>query len=210
MPVLQWTRIGLTSRRRYRDIWLREQRDKVRLDGQAVTVLHRSAIKSVITAMNLDSIGDETWGTGMKDAEGFQPGTFPWVVSLWVSELRRTYDLIKTYPGHESLWYHLRFVYYGLRWLDCEMDSGSQAAACHGGDVSLDEDRDELFDPLTILDGFSAILSARQNNRETQMVTSSLDEASDKQQECAHSYMTWVLRLDMDPDVDAKAGPTQS
>jgi hypothetical protein len=191
-------------------MWLREQRDKVRLDGQAVTVLHRSAIKSVITAMNLDSIGDETWATGMKDAEGPQPGTFPWVVSLWISELRRTYDLIKTYPGHESLWYHLRFVYYGLRWLDCEMDSSSQAVACHGGDVSLDEDRDELFDPLTTLDEFDAILSARQNNRETQMDTSSLDEASDKQQEYAHNYMTWVRHLDMDPNVDVRAGRTQS
>ncbi|KAG0030011.1 Protein prenyltransferase alpha subunit repeat-containing protein 1 [Podila clonocystis] len=47
-------------------------------------------------------------------------GSYAWVVRLWAAELERIRQLIESYPGHESLWYHLRFVYYGLRWLDSE------------------------------------------------------------------------------------------
>jgi protein prenyltransferase alpha subunit repeat containing protein 1 len=39
------------------------------------------------------------------------------IVSLWHKEIQFTKDLILRYPGHESLWYHLRFLSFGWIWL---------------------------------------------------------------------------------------------
>lgn len=39
------------------------------------------------------------------------------IVSLWYKEIQFTKDLILRYPGHESLWYHLRFLSFGWIWL---------------------------------------------------------------------------------------------
>jgi len=39
------------------------------------------------------------------------------IVFLWYEEIQFTKDLILRYPGHESLWYHLRFLSFGWIWL---------------------------------------------------------------------------------------------
>ncbi|CAG8517133.1 196_t:CDS:2 [Paraglomus brasilianum] len=40
------------------------------------------------------------------------------IIQLWRDEVLFTRDLILTYPGHETLWYHLRFVSFACRWYD--------------------------------------------------------------------------------------------
>ncbi|CAG8527904.1 15232_t:CDS:2 [Funneliformis caledonium] len=39
------------------------------------------------------------------------------IVLLWYREIQFTKDLILRYPGHESPWYHLRFLSFGWNWL---------------------------------------------------------------------------------------------
>ncbi|CAG8682107.1 14047_t:CDS:2 [Cetraspora pellucida] len=39
------------------------------------------------------------------------------IVLLWFNEIRFTRDLILKYPGHETLWYHLRFLSVTWKWL---------------------------------------------------------------------------------------------
>ncbi|CAG8515973.1 6533_t:CDS:2 [Paraglomus occultum] len=40
------------------------------------------------------------------------------IIQLWRNEVLFTRDLILTYPGHEALWCHLRFVSFACRWYD--------------------------------------------------------------------------------------------
>ncbi|CAG8548245.1 10789_t:CDS:2, partial [Acaulospora colombiana] len=37
---------------------------------------------------------------------------------LWIEEIQITRDLIMRYPGHETLWNHLRFLSFAWRWLN--------------------------------------------------------------------------------------------
>lgn len=67
-------------------------------------------------------------------------GSYAWVVKLWATELERIRALIESYPGHESLWYHLRFVYYGLRWLDSETSASFGGGGGGGGSDVMDEE----------------------------------------------------------------------
>ncbi|KAG0005500.1 Protein prenyltransferase alpha subunit repeat-containing protein 1 [Modicella reniformis] len=204
--VLQWTRNDLASRRQRRDKWFKEHRDKANQSGQIPTILYRSAIKSIaVFAKKINAIDDdEAWTIDSMDADGIQSASYSWVLSLWISELRRTHDLIMTYPGHESLWYHLRFVHYGLRWLDCEMDIGDQAAASCETDGRIVEDHDELFISPATMDKFLgqilSDLTSGQEDGETGNATSSLTEALEKQREYADRYLKWVHRLDMEAD----------
>jgi protein prenyltransferase alpha subunit repeat containing protein 1 len=39
------------------------------------------------------------------------------IISLWYKEIQFAKNLILRYPGHESLWYHLRFLSFGWIWL---------------------------------------------------------------------------------------------
>lgn len=94
---LQWTREELTQRRR-------RQHDK---HTQSHDVGQKQLFHGADHVVMLE-------GTSLRRA------SYPWVLRLWRTELQRTRDLILSYPGHESLWYHLRFVYYGLQWLDSE------------------------------------------------------------------------------------------
>ncbi|KAG0339981.1 hypothetical protein BG004_006591 [Podila humilis] len=90
--ILQWTRKELAQRRRRRQN-----------HGHS-----KSVVQEVLQQQQQQA--DET----------VLRGSYAWTVRLWGTELTRIRGLIESYPGHESLWYHLRFVYYGLRWLDSE------------------------------------------------------------------------------------------
>ncbi|KAG0281677.1 Protein prenyltransferase alpha subunit repeat-containing protein 1 [Linnemannia exigua] len=123
--------------------------------------------------------------------------SFPWVVQLWFSELERTRYMVRAYPGHESLWYHLRFVYYGVCWLDSESellfgldgDSKEQAKEWEQGDGADDEEDggaegDEWFVSLASEKAFVKDLLAGIG---LEVVQRSL----------AEKYLAWVERLDI-------------
>jgi hypothetical protein len=201
--VLQWTRNSLATRRQRKDQWFRENQEGSNGD-QTSAVIYKGAVKSAVAAMKTNVLDDDTWTMDVLDAEGIQPASFPWVVSLWISELRRTRDLIRSYPGHESLWYHLRFVYYGLRWLDCETDFGGLEPSSHGVDGALNKDEYGLLASLGSVDSLLPKTSSPEDG-DVARTGNTLSEALEKQQDYANKYLTWVRRLDMEPDTDANA-----
>ncbi|KAF9363268.1 hypothetical protein BGX34_004519 [Mortierella sp. NVP85] len=171
---------------------------------QTSAVVYKSAIKSAVAAMKTNVLDDDTWTMEVLEAEGIRPASFPWVVSLWISELRRTRDLIRSYPGHESLWYHLRFVYYGLRWLDCETDFGDLKPSNHGVDGASDKDEDELLASLGSVDSLLPKTSSPEDG-DVARTANTQSEALEKQQDYSKKYLTWVRRLDMEPNTDTTA-----
>ncbi|KAK3813118.1 MAG: hypothetical protein J3Q66DRAFT_42814 [Benniella sp.] len=203
--VLQWTRSSLATRRQRKDQWFREHQERSNHGDKTSAVVYKSAIKSAVAAMKTNVLDDDTWTTDVLDTEGIQPASFPWVVSLWISELRRTHDLIRSYPGHESLWYHLRFVYYGLRWLDCETDFGDLEPSSCGVDEALNKD-EGLLASLGSVDSLLPKTSSPEDGDVARTANANtLSEVLEKQLDYANKYLTWVHRLDVEPDTDANA-----
>ncbi|GJJ69447.1 protein prenyltransferase alpha subunit repeat containing protein 1 [Entomortierella parvispora] len=110
---LQWTREELSQRRRRRHERFSQSQDA----GQK-----RDANRGVKIEATTPPIR----------------ASYPWVLRLWETELQRTKDLILSYPGHESLWYHLRFVYYGMQWVgsETEMDTTESSVDWILGDTN--------------------------------------------------------------------------
>ncbi|KAI7826495.1 hypothetical protein BC939DRAFT_446548 [Gamsiella multidivaricata] len=199
---LQWTRKDLVARRQRRDaVWIARsgRHDESAAAAAAAAVVEKSrvlqsAIRQVLLSTDV-----------IQNADEIKRASFPWVVQLWVSELDRVRNLITTYPGHESLWYHLRFVYYGLRWLDGEMDLDER-----GGNRAVElgtlDSEDGLFVSLATEDEFVKQLALpdptttdQDENRETDDVDI-LSEEQEQQRHCAERYLTWVKRLDVGCD----------
>ncbi|CAI2172382.1 10825_t:CDS:10 [Funneliformis geosporum] len=67
--------------------------------------LHGISRKDILERVNL-----QLQNQGLKNNNNL-------VVILWYREIQFTKDLILRYPGHESLWYHLRFLSFGWIWL---------------------------------------------------------------------------------------------
>ncbi|KAF9403509.1 Protein prenyltransferase alpha subunit repeat-containing protein 1 [Mortierella sp. AD011] len=180
--VLQWTRPELAARRKRLDDWYISHETQVMGTSNFV---YKSAIKSAVPT----SITEDEKSDIDIDAEETTWASFPWVVKLWISELRRARSLIETYPGHESLWYHLRFIHYGLRWLDCEMDFDRTQH------VSLTERQVEglhdLFVSLVTEDAYVDQLLLHEKT-ETSV---SIDDEGQKQVQFANKYLTWVGQL---------------
>ncbi|RIA81329.1 hypothetical protein C1645_810106 [Glomus cerebriforme] len=59
----------------------------------------------------LEKINTKLQNQGLKNKDSDS------IVSLWYKEIQFTKDLILRYPGHESLWYHLRFLSFVWIWL---------------------------------------------------------------------------------------------
>ncbi|KAF9999839.1 Protein prenyltransferase alpha subunit repeat-containing protein 1 [Entomortierella chlamydospora] len=180
--VLQWTRPELAARRKRRDDWY------ISHETQAIgtsTSVYKSAIKSAVPI----SITEDENGDIDIDADEITWASFPWVVKLWISELRRARSLIETYPGHESLWYHLRFIHYGLRWLDCEMDFGDTQH------VSLAKQQvEELHNLFVSLVTENAYVDQLLLHEKTE-TSVSIDDEGQKQGQLADKYLTWVGQL---------------
>ncbi|KAF9925581.1 hypothetical protein FBU30_004666 [Linnemannia zychae] len=131
--------------------------------------------------------------------------SYPWVVHLWVSELERVREMVQTYPGHESLWYHLRFLYYGVRWLDSETDLLYCCTSSNGNDEQRtdteNEDNEEgWFVSLTTEQSFVEDLLSKLKGSGQQGQDSSLSLETDlqmQQKALASKYLSWVERLDI-------------
>ncbi|KAI8605936.1 hypothetical protein EDD21DRAFT_87814 [Dissophora ornata] len=179
--VLQWTRSELAARRQRRDEWCKARENEAR---EQPTV-YRSSIKSILPAATFDK---DEGATPLGEDEDNTRASFPWVAKLWISELARTRDLITTYPGHESLWYHLRFVYYGLRWLDCEIDFDDSRNTMEAASKKEDE-RQTLF-----------VSPASEKRFVEQLLLHDTpclgEEDQEKQREWADRHLVWVDRLE--------------
>ncbi|KAG0087776.1 Protein prenyltransferase alpha subunit repeat-containing protein 1 [Podila epicladia] len=118
-------------------------------------------------------------------------GSYAWVVHLWATELERIRGLIESYPGHESLWYHLRFVYYGLRWLDSET-----SVPFGGRDVMATEVKPEFVSQATEDAYVQTIIWGHKTNASAegdQIIA--LDTDSRELHLCKH-YLSFVSHLD--------------
>ncbi|KAG0223755.1 hypothetical protein BGW41_005374 [Actinomortierella wolfii] len=125
------------------------------------------------------------------------------VHKLWQREADRVKQLIKAFPGHETLWYHLRFVYYGLRWLDSGVADGeSIVAAVATATECVSPTTERLFVQQILGKNFENVDVSQSgvvnNNNESHMASpqSTLAEALEAQQEFANRYLTWINRLD--------------
>lgn len=236
---LQWTREELTSRRQRRRTAVagtrtragsrsrrirqqegRENQEEERkeMKGGARAGSRQSAIRDQAQDLSLLSVVSPGSSGGDGQAEGSLPlalvrASFPWVVRLWVSELERTRDMVRTYPGHESLWYHLRFVYYGVCWLDSETEllHGSSDAVVGGnrevriededgeGEQVRDEEEEEgevwfvsLASERTFVEGLLTGIGTGDEEKAAE------ESGPDKLQKAlADKYLAWVERLDL-------------
>lgn len=233
---LQWTREELTSRRQRRRTAVagtttragvrtrrmkqqegkeNQEEEREELKGGAWAGSRQSAIRGQLRAQSLSSIVSPASSGGDGQAEGSLPlalvrASFPWVVRLWVSELERTRDMVRTYPGHESLWYHLRFVYYGVCWLDSETEllHGSCDAAVGGNREVRIEDEDGEREHAGEEEGEEWFVSLASERAFVEGLLTGIgtgDEESvakeggpDKlQRALADKYLAWVERLDL-------------
>ncbi|KAF8945938.1 Protein prenyltransferase alpha subunit repeat-containing protein 1 [Haplosporangium gracile] len=243
---LQWTRKELASRRQRRRIVGTSHRrmkqqvrkesqeeEKKEMQGRAQTGSRLSAIRSQVQDLSLFSVvsssaaitdgSDEDNGKQGEEEQSLLAlarASFPWVVRLWVSELERTRDMVRTYPGHESLWYHLRFMYYGVCWLDSETellpgsgDVGDNSDCIEdrgenedveeeeqGGNV--EEEGDEWFVSLAserafaegLLTGIGIGIGIGEDEAEEAPEESDPEKL---QRALADKYIAWVERLDL-------------
>ncbi|KAG0250678.1 Protein prenyltransferase alpha subunit repeat-containing protein 1 [Mortierella polycephala] len=165
--ILSWTRSELALRRQRRENWC--QTLEARTSGRGH--MSRSAILKVL----------------VDESAEYKRASFEWVVRMWVHEMHRVKDMIQSYPGHESLWNHLRFVYYGLCWLDCETDIAEHEVSVPENDQSKAE---LLFTSPAVESGHVRGLSPHQS-------ASGTDAGNEKQKELQDQYLTWVRRLDI-------------
>ncbi|CAO3575111.1 unnamed protein product [Mortierella alpina] len=175
--VLQWTRRELTMRQQARERRYREQLERYQSGEELSVRIRRSAVRNAMhsTRANLP----------------FVRASFPWVAKMWVAELEWTRDLIGRYPGHESLWYHLRFIYYGLSWLDCET---SDLQECRIKENVEDvEDVEVLHRMIVSPDTETAYVDQVLDQAEAQSTTAQGNaEAVEEQKRCARNYLAWV------------------
>ncbi|KAG0266950.1 Protein prenyltransferase alpha subunit repeat-containing protein 1 [Actinomortierella ambigua] len=137
-----------------------------------------------------------------------QQGEERYVHTLWRSEADRVRRLVEDFPGHETLWYHLRFVYYGLRWLDSGVLDGEDIGATTTATST------EYVTPETERFYVQRILghNVEEEEEEDQDTTEKeganhsknkvaahgvLVGALKAQEECSRRYLTWVNRLDL-------------
>ncbi|KAG0071827.1 Protein prenyltransferase alpha subunit repeat-containing protein 1 [Linnemannia elongata] len=208
------TRAGTRIRRMRRQEGEDDQEEERReMQGGAWARSRQSAIRGQLQDLPLFSVVSRGSSGGDGQAEGSPPlalarASFPWVVRLWVSELERTRDMVRTYPGHESLWYHLRFVYYGVSWLDSETDAvvgGNREVRIEDKDVEGEqageeekEEDEEWFVSLAserafvegLLTGIG--IGARDEGKAAE------ESGPEKlQRALADKYLAWVERLDL-------------
>ncbi|KAG0215658.1 Protein prenyltransferase alpha subunit repeat-containing protein 1 [Mortierella sp. GBA30] len=183
--VLQWTRGELARRQRAR-------RDQNRRDRSSLGRKYQSAIKSIVRVRRTQIVTSEVDSSGKESPRA----SFPWVVKMWLEELERTRDMIRTYPGHESLWYHLRFVYYGLRWLDCETEGleGLQDESVKSGEHE-DYGVDDFVTQDTEAEFVVQVLS---RSRPTECDADV--DAMEEQGRCGKKYLDWVGSLSVEAD----------
>ncbi|KAF9421319.1 Protein prenyltransferase alpha subunit repeat-containing protein 1 [Podila epigama] len=116
-------------------------------------------------------------------------GSYEWVVQLWVVELERIRALIERYPGHESLWYHLRFVYYGLQWLDSEESR-----------IAVSQDMNAREDGYVTAETEQAFVNRitveQKRQQEQEHIPDNIADALAKQSELAKRYLLFVNQLD--------------
>ncbi|KAK3848623.1 MAG: hypothetical protein J3R72DRAFT_4740 [Linnemannia gamsii] len=219
--VLQWTREELASRRQRRMTTdtktkrgrgrkqMKENQDEEMDTGKEVRGAqprsYRSAIKSQVQDLFsltvVPSIDQERSLT-----LGLTRASFPWVVQLWFSELERTRDMIRDYPGHESLWYHLRFVYYGVCWLDSEFELLLSPGADRVEQAQEREQGDEVEDGEVGDEWFVSLASERAFVKDLLVGiegSGQVEKDEDKsrpgvvQRALAEKYLTWVERLNI-------------
>ncbi|KAF9913446.1 hypothetical protein BX616_010024, partial [Lobosporangium transversale] len=200
--VLQWSRKELQQRQHKRDQWFNLEAATTKastIPSMPVMNHQRSAIRSVLPSAVATFILNASDDGDADQTMADEMASFRWVCHLWLYELKRTRNLIRIYPGHESLWYHLRFVYYGLRWLDSsEIDTapvfvlGENMKDANQGSKNQDSDHNLLVSPTTEGAFVDQLLKQKEG-------LSLLDEGKDEQQRyCAERYLDWVRRLDMD------------
>lgn len=176
--------------------------------GRDWTESRQSAIKGQVQYLSLLFSMDYS-GCSNDRQEGSQlsltvtRASFPWVVRLWVSELERTRDMVRNYPGHESLWYHLRFVYYGVCWLDSESELSFDTNAVVGCTrEDTEEERDQVGDDEEEErgDGWFVSLASERAFVED-LMTAGITEGGEAPEEVrlqralADKYLAWVERL---------------
>ncbi|CAG8606183.1 26528_t:CDS:2, partial [Racocetra persica] len=69
------------------------------------------------TIVNFHGISRDNLLSQILDSGNLSPNQENHIVLLWFNEIRFTRDLILKYPGHETLWYHLRFLSVIWKWL---------------------------------------------------------------------------------------------
>ncbi|KAF9112234.1 Protein prenyltransferase alpha subunit repeat-containing protein 1 [Mortierella sp. AM989] len=182
--ILQWTRSELATRRKKRDDWY----DALEIQAYgASTAIFKSAIKSAVPDITENGEDDIDIDAGEIDW-----ASFSWVVKLWILELRRTRSLIKAYPGHESLWYHLRFIHYGLRWLDCELDFGDNQS------VNTMEREAEKGSKLFVSSATEDVFVEQLLLYEAAEGDILMEHDRQKQSQFSENYLRWVRRLCLD------------
>ncbi|KAF9099622.1 Protein prenyltransferase alpha subunit repeat-containing protein 1 [Mortierella sp. AD031] len=210
---LQWTREELASRRQRRRtaarVRGRRKDNQEDMQGATGSGLQGSAIRSQVQDLSFFSVAPFSSDGG----DVVRRASFLWVIRLWVLELERTRDMVRTYPGHESLWYHLRFVYYGVCWLDSEYEllhSGGD-----GGDGGDEEDRDvdgeqqevevkdgeggewfvSLVSERAFVEGLLTGIGESGQGGEGEVLEATTPESV--QRALADKYLAWVERLDI-------------
>ncbi|KAG9070538.1 COPII coat GTPase [Linnemannia hyalina] len=239
---LQWTREELMSRRqrrrtavagtrtkagvRSRKMKQREgkenqEEERTEMQGETRAGSRQSAIRRQVQGLSSFSLVSSGSSGGDGQAEGSLPLTlarasFAWVVRLWVSELERTREMVRTYPGHESLWYHLRFVYYGVCWLDSEtellLDSsdgfvgGNREVRIEDEDVGEqagdeeeeeEEEGEEWFVSLASERAFVEGLLTGKGTEDEEKAAEESGGPEKLQGALADKYLAWVERLDL-------------
>lgn len=208
------TRAGVRSRRmRQQEGEDNQEEERKEMQGGARARSRQSAIRGQLQDLPLFSVVSRGSSGGDGQAEGSPPlalarASFPWVVRLWVSELERTRDMVRTYPGHESLWYHLRFVYYGVSWLDSETDAvvgGNREVRIEDKDVegeqAGDEEKEEdeewfvsLASERAFVEGLLTGIGIGTGDEEKAAEESGPEKL---QRALADKYLAWVERLDL-------------
>ena len=196
-----------------------QEEERKEMQGGVRAGCRQSAIWGQVQDLSLLSVVSPGGSCGDGQAEGsfslaLARASFAWVVRLWVSELERTRDMVRTYPGHESLWYHLRFVYYGVCWLDSEsaLLLGSSDAVIGGnkevriededveGEHAEDEEeKDEGEEWFVSLASERAFVEGLLTGIGTGDEEKAAEESGPEklQRVLADKYLTWVERLDL-------------
>jgi hypothetical protein len=216
------TRAGIRSKRVKRQLEMNEYQEEEmdkgketqgggRVGGARTGYESRqSAIRTQVQDLSLlfsvvSSGCDKQEGLQLSLAE--RRASFPWVVRLWVSELERTRDMVRTYPGHESLWYHLRYVYYGVCWLDSESELLFDSSLVGGDRENDDEEREQVgVADVEEGDGWFVSLASERAFVEG-LLTAGIREEDEAPREengperlqraLAGKYLAWVERLDL-------------
>ena len=172
--VIQWTRRELTRRQQVRERWCREQHERHQSWKDPSGWICRSAVRTAMQSTN----------GHLSSARA----SYPWVARMWVAELQWTRDLILRYPGHESLWYHLRFVYYGLSWLDCETDGLEECWIRE----DVEDHQGAIVSPETEAAYVDQVM---EHVMAQSMTAEATADAAEEQKRCARNYLAWVALL---------------